>query len=85
MLPISWAGFALLLLGVGLLVIDAHVVTHGALTVAGLISLVVGSLLLFHNAPSPYNHVNTPLLDSVRGRARPDLGVRADEGGTGAP
>jgi membrane-bound serine protease (ClpP class) len=61
-LPISWAGFALLLLGVGLLVIDAHVVTHGALTVAGLISLVVGSLLLFHNAPSPYNHVNTPLL-----------------------
>jgi len=61
-LPISWAGFALLLLGVGLLVIDAHVVTHGALTVAGLISLVVGSLLLFHNAPAPYNHVNTPLL-----------------------
>jgi len=61
-LPISWAGFALLLLGVGLLVIDAHVVTHGALTVAGLISLVVGTLLLFHNAPSPYNHVNTPLL-----------------------
>jgi membrane-bound serine protease (ClpP class) len=61
-LPISWAGFALLLLGVGLLIIDAHVVTHGALTVAGLISLVVGSLLLFHNAPSPYNHVNTPVL-----------------------
>ena len=61
-LPISWAGFALLLLGVALLVIDAHVVTHGALTVAGLISLVVGSLLLFHNAPSPYNHVNVPVL-----------------------
>jgi membrane-bound serine protease (ClpP class) len=61
-LPISWAGFALLLLGIGLLIIDAHVVTHGALTVAGLISLVVGSLLLFHNAPSPYNEVNTPVL-----------------------
>jgi membrane-bound serine protease (ClpP class) len=38
------------------------VVTHGALTVAGLISLVVGSLLLFHNAPAPYDSVNTPLL-----------------------
>jgi membrane-bound serine protease (ClpP class) len=61
-LPISWAGFALLILGAALLVIDAHVVTHGALTVAGLISLVVGSLLLFHNAPSPYNQVNTPVL-----------------------
>src|SRR5205809_1524363 len=38
-LPISWAGLALLVLGLALLVIDAHVTTHGALTVAGLISL----------------------------------------------
>ena len=35
-LPISWAGLALIVLGVALLVIDAHVVSHGALTVAGL-------------------------------------------------
>jgi membrane-bound serine protease (ClpP class) len=61
-LPISWAGLGLLILGVALLVIDAHVVTHGALTVSGLISLVVGSLMLFHNAPSPYNDINVPLL-----------------------
>lgn len=61
-LPISWTGLALLLLGAGLLVADAHVVSHGALTVSGLISIVVGSLMLFHNAPAPYNHVNTPLL-----------------------
>jgi membrane-bound serine protease (ClpP class) len=63
-LPISWAGLALLLLGVALLVIDAHVTSHGALTVAGLISLVVGSLMLFRNAPSPY-HANAPLLISL--------------------
>jgi membrane-bound serine protease (ClpP class) len=61
-LPITWAGLALLILGAALLVIDAHVVTHGALTTAGLISLVVGSLLLFHNAPAPYDNVNTPLV-----------------------
>jgi membrane-bound serine protease (ClpP class) len=61
-LPISWAGLALLILGAALLVIDAHVTTHGALTVSGLISMVVGSLLLFHNAPAPYNNVNTPLV-----------------------
>ena len=36
-LPISWAGLALILLGVALLVIDAHVVTHGALTLSGLV------------------------------------------------
>jgi membrane-bound serine protease (ClpP class) len=54
-LPISWAGLGLILLGVALLVIDAHVVTHGALTISGLISLTVGMLMLFHNAPAPYH------------------------------
>src|SRR5262249_7772620 len=48
--------------GAALLVIDAHVTSHGALTVSGLISMVVGVLLLFHNAPAPYDNVNTPLV-----------------------
>ena len=61
-LPISWTGLALLLLGAALLVADAHVVSHGTLTVSGLTSLVVGSLMLFHNAPAPYDQVNAPLL-----------------------
>jgi len=60
-LPISWGGLVLILLGVALLVIDAHVVTHGALTIAGLVSLAVGMLMLFHNAPSPY-HTSLPLV-----------------------
>ncbi len=63
-LPVSWSGLALILLGVGLLVIDAHVVTHGALTVAGLISLAVGMLMLFHDAPSPYE-TSVPLVLAV--------------------
>jgi len=63
-LPISWAGLALLLLGIGLLLIDVHVPTHGALTVAGLISLAVGALMLFRNAPSPY-HANLPLVIGI--------------------
>jgi membrane-bound serine protease (ClpP class) len=60
-LPISWSGLALILLGVVLLVIDAHVTSHGALTVAGLISLAFGMVMLFHNAPAPY-HTSTPLV-----------------------
>jgi membrane-bound serine protease (ClpP class) len=63
-LPISWAGLALLLLGIGLLLIDAHVTSHGALTVAGLISFVIGALMLFRNAPSPY-HANLWLIVSI--------------------
>jgi membrane-bound serine protease (ClpP class) len=53
-LPVTWAAVPLIVLGAALLVIDAHVVTHGALTVAGLTSLAVGLVMLFHNAPSPY-------------------------------
>jgi membrane-bound serine protease (ClpP class) len=63
-LPVSWAGLLLLLLGVALLVIDLHVVSHGALTVAGLICLAVGSIMLFHNAPPPY-HTSKPLVIGV--------------------
>lgn len=60
-LPISWGGLVLIVLGVALLVVDAHVVTHGALTVAGLVALAVGMLMLFHNAPAPY-HTSLPLV-----------------------
>ena len=63
-LPITWGGVALVVLGLGLLVIDAHVTSHGALTVAGLISLAVGMVMTFNNAPSPYQ-VSKPLVISV--------------------
>ncbi|HET7573202.1 MAG TPA: nodulation protein NfeD [Gaiellaceae bacterium] len=63
-LPISWAGLALILLGVALLVIDAHVASHGALTLSGLVSLAVGMLMLFHDAPAPY-HTSLPLVLSL--------------------
>jgi membrane-bound serine protease (ClpP class) len=63
-LPISWAGVVLIVLGLFLLVADVHVTSHGALTVSGLTSLIVGLLLLFHNAPSPY-HTSVPLIVSV--------------------
>jgi membrane-bound serine protease (ClpP class) len=65
-LPTSWAGVALIVLGLGLLVIDAHVVTHGALTVSGLIALAVGMLMLFHDAPAPYT-INTWFVVAVTG------------------
>jgi membrane-bound serine protease (ClpP class) len=53
-LPLSWAGLMLVLLGAALLVIDAHVVTHGALTLSGLVAIAIGLITLFHKAPAPY-------------------------------
>jgi membrane-bound serine protease (ClpP class) len=63
-LPVSWAGLLLLLLGVALLVVDLHVTSHGALTIAGLICLALGSIMLFQNAPAPY-HTSKPLVIGV--------------------
>ncbi|HEX9379144.1 MAG TPA: nodulation protein NfeD [Gaiellaceae bacterium] len=62
-LPINWGGLVLMLLGVALLVIDVHVTSHGALTVAGLISLAVGSIMLFSNASG--FHTSKPLVISI--------------------
>jgi len=63
-LPLSWAGLMLVLLGAALLIIDAHVTTHGALTLAGLVAMAFGLATLFHNAPSPY-HTDTALIVAV--------------------
>ncbi|NUR75818.1 MAG: nodulation protein NfeD, partial [Thermoleophilia bacterium] len=63
-LPLSWAGLMLVLLGAALLVIDAHVPTHGALTLSGLVAIAVGLITLFHKAPAPY-HTSVPLVVTV--------------------
>jgi membrane-bound serine protease (ClpP class) len=60
-LPLSWGGLILVLLGVVLLVVDAHVTSHGALTLAGLVAMAVGFITLFHKAPAPY-HTSIPVV-----------------------
>jgi membrane-bound serine protease (ClpP class) len=63
-LPLSWGGLALVLLGIALLVTDLHVPSHGALTLSGLVALAIGMVTLFHNLPQPY-HTSTALVASV--------------------
>lgn len=57
----SWGGIVLLVLGIALLIADLHAVTHGVLTIAGLVALGFGMALLFQDQPSPF-HVNTWLV-----------------------
>ncbi|MEN6620381.1 MAG: nodulation protein NfeD [Smithella sp.] len=46
-LPVNYTGILLILFGVILFIAEIKIVSHGMLTVGGIISLVMGSLLLF--------------------------------------
>ncbi len=46
-LPINYAGLLLILFGVILLIAEIKVVSHGVLTIGGIVSMILGSLMLF--------------------------------------
>ncbi|HYB43772.1 MAG TPA: nodulation protein NfeD, partial [Candidatus Methylomirabilis sp.] len=46
-LPVNWAGLLLIIFGLVLLVVDIKVTSHGVLTVGGIVSMVLGSLMLY--------------------------------------
>jgi membrane-bound serine protease (ClpP class) len=49
-LPINWAGLALIALAVALFIGDIYATTHGVLTVGGIVSFFLGALMLFDRA-----------------------------------
>jgi len=49
-LPVNYAGVALILLGVILLILEVKVPSFGGLTIGGMVALALGSLLLFDSA-----------------------------------
>ncbi len=53
-LPVAPAGVALLILGFGLIVAEAHLPTHGILGIAGVLSLVASGLLLYDTHTSAF-------------------------------
>jgi membrane-bound serine protease (ClpP class) len=46
MLPVSWAGAALILLAIVLFVLEATVTSHGILALGGVIAMIVGGMML---------------------------------------
>jgi membrane-bound serine protease (ClpP class) len=53
-LPVSWAGVLMILLGLGFLAAEPFVVSHGALALAGGICFAIGALMLFDPAGESY-------------------------------
>lgn len=54
MLPVNYAGLALMALGVGLLVAEAFAPTYGALGIGGIVAFVVGSIMLLDTSVPGY-------------------------------
>ena len=49
LLPVNYAGVALILLSAILFILEIYITSHGLLTIGGIISLIFGSLILFES------------------------------------
>jgi membrane-bound serine protease (ClpP class) len=62
-LPVNWFGAVFMVLAFALFVLDLKAPTHGALTLAGVASFIVGGLVLFNSPGTPsFQHVSVPLV-----------------------
>lgn len=50
-LPLNWTGLTLMVVALALFVVDLKAPSHGVLTAAGLVTFIVGSLMLFSPVP----------------------------------
>jgi len=60
-LPVNYTGILLIIFGVILFIAEIKVMSHGMLTVGGVISLILGSLLLF-DTPEPALRISLQVL-----------------------
>ncbi|MDP1987061.1 MAG: nodulation protein NfeD [Phenylobacterium sp.] len=90
MLPVNYAGGALMLLGIGLLVAEAFAPGFGVFGAAGAVGLAIGSVMLFRETPgfklSPYVILATVAVSLAFVGIALRAAVRAAKGGvaTGA-
>ncbi|MDZ7289051.1 MAG: nodulation protein NfeD [candidate division KSB1 bacterium] len=51
-LPVNWAGLLLILFAVILFILEVKVTSYGILTIGGIVSMFLGSVMLFNKAPT---------------------------------
>ena len=61
MLPVNYAGLALIFFGIILFIAEIKVVSHGLLAVGGVVSLLLGSMMLFQS-PVEYMRVSMSVI-----------------------
>ena len=60
-LPVNYAGVALILFSIILFIAEIKIISHGILTIGGIVSLIIGSLMLFET-PDPALRVSWSVL-----------------------
>jgi membrane-bound serine protease (ClpP class) len=64
LLSVNYAGLALVVLGVGMIVAEFHVPAFGSLGLGGLVAFVVGSIILF-DTETPGMAIGVPLIAGI--------------------
>jgi membrane-bound serine protease (ClpP class) len=60
-LPINYAGLLLMVLALIFFILEVKIISYGALTIGGIISMILGSLLLFES-PLPYMRASLEVI-----------------------
>jgi membrane-bound serine protease (ClpP class) len=60
-LPVNYAGVALILFSIILFIAEIKIISHGILTIGGIVSLIIGSVMLFET-PDPALRVSWSVL-----------------------
>src|SRR5208282_2008800 len=69
LLPINYAGAALVLIGIGLMVAEAHIGAFGAIGVGGIVAFVIGSLMMFPSQVPGFGLSNAVVTGAAIGSA----------------
>ncbi|KPK77826.1 MAG: serine protease, partial [candidate division Zixibacteria bacterium SM23_73] len=60
-LPINYAGLLLMALAIIFFILEVKITSYGALTIGGIVSLFLGSIMLFES-PLPYMRASLPII-----------------------
>jgi membrane-bound serine protease (ClpP class) len=60
-LPVNYAGLLLIILAIILFILEVKIISHGVLTIGGIISMVIGSLMLFES-PAPFMKLSLAIV-----------------------
>lgn len=60
-LPVNYAGLLLIILAIILFILEIKIISHGVLTIGGIIAMTIGSLMLFES-PAPFMKLSLAVI-----------------------